>query len=128
MQGKIKGLAHIGVNVSDIDRSIAFYEKLGFTVGIREQTQIRLAMLHAGSCVIELLERSADSMQAYGRGLVDHIAVEVEDIDGTVATAIAAGIPIDPAKVMTMSAFGGIRNVFFAGPDGESLEFFEFIK
>ena len=122
-KGKIIGLAHIGIFVKDIDKSIDFYKRLGFTLDKEEQPSIRLAFMSAGSCLIELVEKN--NIPARTAGVVDHIAVQVDDIEAAIAGARAQGIQID-AEINTMNILGGIKNVFFEGPDGERLEFFEY--
>ena len=124
--GNITGLAHIGIFVKDIDRSIDYYKRLGFTLDGEEQPSIRLAFLSAGSCLIELVEQK--DLPKREAGVVDHIAVVVDDIDAAVAKAKANGIDIDASKIEAMDILGGVKNVFFDGPDGERLEFFEYVK
>ena len=126
MKGKITGLAHIGIFVRDIDKSIDFYKRLGFTLDAEEQPSIRLAFLSAGNCLIELVEKKDEP--ARNAGVVDHIAVVVDDIDAAIANANENGIQIDASQVGTMTILDGIKNVFFEGPDGERLEFFEYCK
>ena len=58
-------------------------------------------------------------------GLFPHIAIEVNDIDAAIADLKAAGITnfrggVD--KAADLPIFGGIRNAFFIGPNGEQLE------
>ena len=121
-KGKITGLAHIGVFVKDIDKSIDFYKRLGFTLDKEEKTSIRLAFLSAGTCLIELVEKS-DSRSA---GVIDHLAMVVDNIDAAIENAKAHGIAIDVTAINNVPILGGVRNVFFEGPDGERLEFFEY--
>jgi len=126
MKSNITGLAHIGIFVKDINKSIDFYKRLGFILDNEEQTPTgtRLAFLSAGTCLIELVgvgeERTA--------GVVDHIAVTVDNIEQAVANAKANGIDIDASLIMSLPILGGIKNIFFTGPDGERLEFFEYCK
>jgi catechol 2,3-dioxygenase-like lactoylglutathione lyase family enzyme len=56
-QLNIKGLAHIGIFVKDIDKSIDFYKRLGFTLDKEENIGVRLAFLSAGTCLIELVDK-----------------------------------------------------------------------
>lgn len=126
MKGKITGLAHIGIFVKDIDKSIDFYKRLGFTLDTEEKPSIRLAFLSAGNCLIELVEKKEEPKRS--AGVIDHVAVVVDDIDAAIANAKANGIEIDASQVNTMTILGGIKNVFFEGPDGERLEFFEYCK
>jgi len=123
-KGIITGLAHIGIFVKDIDVSIDYYKRLGFTLDKEEKTTIRLAFISAGTCLIELVEKN--DIPKREAGVVDHIAVEVDDIVAAVANAKANGIDIDVAAISEMPLLGGIKNVFFEGPDEERLEFFEY--
>jgi len=125
-KGKITGLAHIGIFVKDIDKSIDYYKRLGFTLDAEENPSIRLAFLSAGNCLIELVEKKDDP--ARPAGVVDHVAVIVDDIDAAIANAKANGIEIDASQINSMTILGGVKNVFFEGPDGERLEFFEYCK
>ncbi|MCL2171180.1 MAG: VOC family protein [Defluviitaleaceae bacterium] len=122
--GKIKGLGHIGVFINDIDVSIDFYTRLGFKMDHREDVasrNVRVAFMSAGSCILELVEKPGTSREA---GVVDHICMEVDNIEAAVDLAISNGIQIDPAAIETIDVMGGIKNVFFTGPDNERLEFF----
>jgi len=124
-KGNITGLAHIGVFVKDMDASIDYYKRLGFTLDNEENVGIRLAFLSAGTCLIELVEQK--NSEARPAGVVDHVAVAVDDIEAMIARAGENGISIDPSQVKTVQILGGIKNVFFDGPDGERLEFFEYL-
>ena len=125
-KGNVTGLAHIGVMVKDMDKSIDFYKRLGFALDKEENVGIRLAFLSAGSCIIELVEMRDPAQRE--AGVVDHIAVTVDDIDAAITNAIANGIQIDASTVRSMDILGGMKNVFFAGPDGERLEFVEYLS
>ena len=126
-KGKITGLAHIGIFVKDIDKSIDYYKRLGFTLDKQEQTSIRLAFLSAGDCLIELLEQKKGEPPR-AKGAVDHIAMVVDDIEAAVENAKIQGIDIDSSQINFMPILGGIKNVFFTGSDGEKLEFFEYSR
>ena len=123
-KGTIKGLAHIGIFVADMDKSIDFYKRLGFALDTEENMGVRLAFLSAGSCLIELIENKEASTRQDGR--IDHIAIEVDDIDAAIERAKTSGIAIDASAVSSVPILGGIKNVFFTGPDNERLEFFSY--
>ncbi|MCL2573581.1 MAG: VOC family protein [Defluviitaleaceae bacterium] len=123
-KGDIKGLAHIGIFVKDIDASIDFYQRLGFTLDKIESIHIRLAFLSAGTCLIELVEQK--DLPPRTTGPVDHFAVIVDDIEAAIACAKDKGIDIDASEVKSLDILGGIKNVFFEGPDGERIEFVEY--
>ena len=126
MKSNITGLAHIGIFVKDINKSIDFYKRLGFTLDNQDQTGngTQLVFLSAGTCLIELIGKNENR----AAGAIDHIAMTVDDIEQAVANAKANGIDIDASLIMTMPILGGIKNIFFTGPDGEKLEFFEYCK
>ncbi|MCL2285696.1 MAG: VOC family protein, partial [Firmicutes bacterium] len=115
---------HIGIFVKDIEKSMDYYKRLGFTVDKEEQLHIRLAFISAGNCLIELVEQK--DLPPRPAGVVDHVAMVVDDIDAAIANAKANGINIDESTVGTVPILGGVKNVFFDGPDGERLEFFEY--
>ncbi|MCL2565088.1 MAG: VOC family protein [Defluviitaleaceae bacterium] len=48
----VTGLAHIGIYVKDINISIDFYKKLGFTLDREENPGVKLAFLSAGTALI----------------------------------------------------------------------------
>jgi len=123
--GKITGLAHIGIFVKDYEKSVDFYKRLGFVLDKEEKPSIRLAFMSAGTCLIELVEKTDIPTRTAGQ--VDHLAVTVDDIHAAIANAKANGIQIDDSAVNEMGILGGIKNVFFEGPDGERIEFFEYI-
>ena len=125
-EGKITGLAHIGIIVRDIAASIDYYKRLGFSLDKEEITGIKLAFLSAGTCLIELVEPKETTPRE--EGPVGHVAMEVDDIIAAVKRANAAGIEVDASKIATLGILGGVKNVFFDGPDGEKLEFFEYAK
>ena len=124
--GKVTGLAHIGIFVKNMDVSLDYYKRLGFTLDKEENMGIRLAFLSAGNCLIELVEQT--TLPPREAGPVDHIAMVVDDIEAAIKNANANGIDIDAGEIATVPLLGGIKNVFFAGPDGERLEFFEYLN
>ena len=124
--GKVTGLAHIGIFVKDIEKSMDYYKRLGFTVDKEEQLHIRLAFISAGNCLIELVEQK--DLPPRTAGVVDHVAMVVDNLDAAIANAKANGIEIDETTVGSVPILGGVKNVFFEGPDGERLEFFEYCK
>jgi catechol 2,3-dioxygenase-like lactoylglutathione lyase family enzyme len=126
-QGKLLGLAHLGVFVRDMEVSIDFYQRLGFSLDSRRVTDsgIQIAFLSAGSCILELVGRNVEPYRA--AGIVDHIAILVDDLDAAINKAKANGIAIEAPKAGTAPVFGVMRNVFFAGPDEERLEFCQYL-
>jgi methylmalonyl-CoA/ethylmalonyl-CoA epimerase len=98
---KIKRIEHVGVVVKDVEASRKLWEdcfgiKLG---GVEENTIRRLALYPIGESMVELIAgTSADSrharMVAEGRGGLNHICFEVENIDEALAELEAKGIAL----------------------------------
>ena len=125
--GSIRGLAHIGLYVSDISRSKSFYvDDLGFEcTGDYQLPACDISFVKAGSCVLELIQRkSGEPRQA---GLFDHVCLEVSDIDSLVCKLIEKNVRFETGNIVDIPELS-IRNIFFAGPDGERLEFCEYKK
>jgi lactoylglutathione lyase len=121
-------LIHTCYRITDIDRSVAFYEALGFEeVGrfpIRDEA-INVFMNIPGDGDSPRLEltynHGVDSYElgtAYG-----HIAITAEDLDGTLEQL--AGQGIEPEKPPYSVREGGSRLCFVRDPDGYRVELIE---
>ena len=70
---------HVSIQVSDLPRSVAFYQKMfGLTI-VSEDKPNEIVRLGAGKVVVSLHHKSPS-------GLVDHFAIGVERFDREVAT------------------------------------------
>lgn len=125
----MKALAHIALYTKNLEESIQFYEKLGGSCIDRAQVQKPagtnlLAMVKMPGFYLEIIEPHDGSPVTAEGGLFPHLALEVDDIDAAVASLKSAGIcSFRTDRPSDMPAlFGGIRNIFFTGPDGEQLE------
>ncbi len=91
---------HVGLRVSDLERSLAFYSAVGYTVvGNVEGTAFgRLTMLRlAGDdfVTIELVHDPARGTVDLGTG-VNHLVIQVESLDPTLADLAAKAIAAEP--------------------------------
>ncbi|MBQ1257788.1 MAG: VOC family protein [Clostridia bacterium] len=124
--GVVTGLHHIGVHVRDAKVSEKFYvDLLGF-----EKTHefhngpTTLIFVRAGSCVIELIENANKDDRPVGT--IDHICLEVKDIEPFVCRLTEKMVNFDTGEIKENAwLFGGAKNIFFKGPDGERIEFFQ---
>ena len=117
------GLGHIAVQTADIDRSIAFYEKLGGTL-LQRSSAIpgkTLALVEFGGVTLELISTDGE---VPGAGVIQHFAIAVEDVDAAAAFLAERGVESfeTPCKNVADELFGGLENRFFHGPDGERIE------
>ncbi len=98
---KIKRIEHVGVVVGDTEASRRLWEDcFGIPLGSTEENAVRrLALYPLGESMIELIAGvSPDGkharMVAEGRGGLNHICFEVENIDEALAELKAKGIPL----------------------------------
>ena len=121
-------LIHTCYRIGDIDRSVAFYEALGFEeVGrlpIRDEA-VNVFMNIPGDGDKPKLELTHNfGVDSYDLGTgYNHIAVSVDDLDGTLERLQAQGI--DPEKPPYSVREGGNRLCFVRDPDGYRIELIE---
>lgn len=150
----IRGVDHLNIVVSDLDRSVRFYTEL---LGFRQTAEVNLEGDWIGRIVgltgvkaravfieppgggprIELLQYFTPAgaawpaaSQANTPGL-RHLAFRVEDIAATTAKLRAAGVTLfsEPVRVPTgvvQFAAGDKTLVYFLDPDGVILELAEY--
>jgi lactoylglutathione lyase len=123
----ITGLAHIGIRVHDMDRSVRFYERLGFTKTAGPIGPEPVAILeHPSGIELNLILNapSADEpnilmdVPAKHPGIT-HIALGCPDIAAATRALAAAGIALSGGPIQ----FGpGRRGVFVRDPDRNVIE------
>ena len=77
----ITGLQHIGIPTNDIEATIDFYETLGFSIAfqtVNEAVNEKVVFLRLGDVTVEAYE---NKQAALTDGAVDHIALNVTDIE-----------------------------------------------
>jgi lactoylglutathione lyase len=121
-------LLHTCYRITDVDRSVAFYEALGFEERRRapirdEAINVFMSLPDDGSEPrLELTYNfgvdSYDLGTAYG-----HIAISTEDMDGTLARLKEQGI--EPERPPYTIREGGNRLCFVRDPDNYRIEIIE---
>lgn len=118
------GVQHIGVPTNDIDVTIAFYEKLGFAnVHQKDNNGEMVAFLKLGDLVIETYQNGKAVGQA---GAVDHIAINVTDVDAARAIADDMGLEVIEAGQLPFWA-NGVKYFTVLGPNREKIEFNQYL-
>ena len=128
--GKVVGLAHIGVMVKDLEVSKAFYiDKLGFVQDDQNELgPTTICFLSNGTCLIELVcSARSKTMEAGKYPQIDHICMEVKGIEELVDSLKAQGVTFEGEVNTAPNIHGGVKNIFFRGPDNERIEFFEYL-
>lgn len=132
MELKINRLQHVGLPVTDIRRSVAFYESLGFRDSmsrefIHQGETVRVAMMEKSGVVMELYQlgpADLEEIRTRRNGHIDHVAFDVDDIDATYKLLKENGFtPLEPEPVELPFFERGMKFFFILGPDGERLEF-----
>jgi lactoylglutathione lyase len=121
-------LIHTCYRITDIDRSVAFYEALGFKeigrVPIRDEA-VNVFMNQPGDGDMPRLELTHNfGVDSYDLGTgYGHIAITTDDIDATLARLSEQGI--EPEKAPYTIREGGNRLTFVKDPDGYRIEILE---
>lgn len=117
---------HIGINVSDLGRSVAFYERLGFErlSVIPAAAGLEIAFLSLGTLHVELFMHTEEELRATPREDATlgfrHLALATGDIEADAAALKADGVI--PAETPIRDLPNGMRLLFFTDPDGVPLE------
>lgn len=118
------GVQHIGIPTNNLDETIRFYEQLGFNVALKTQNgEEAVAFLQLHNLVIETYENRSAVMQA---GAIDHIAIDVKEIDALFETVKAKGFYLLDNRVNALPFWeNGVRFFTILGPNKEKIEFCE---
>lgn len=117
-----KRIDHVAVHVSDLDRSVKFYERhFGFKHYFQQTagSGLQIAYLKLGDTVLELTHHTDGAMAGF------HFCLETDSFDETVAKLQRDGVQLVRAPHDTAAREpreNGWRRVVFAGPDGEQIE------
>ncbi|GHD98995.1 VOC family protein [Streptomyces alanosinicus] len=121
-------IAHTGLNVTDLDRSLALYrDLLGFTVLAEgKEDEQRWAMLgESGEAPLVTLWQQARGSYDSGRPGLHHLAFTVDSVEEVrrYETALrAAGFDFAHEGVVAHREGGTSGGIFFHDPDGIRLE------
>ncbi len=129
---KINCMQHIGMPVTDLKASEAFYEKLGFENVMASEFNYRggkgqVAMMRRGEMILELYqmpEKELEEIRGRKDGRIDHIAFDVDNIDETFAILKNASFSIVETEPVLLPFWeNGCKYFNVLGPDNERLEF-----
>ena len=119
------GLQHLGIPTKNIEKTIAYYQKIGFSlVHETKNGENRVAFLKWNDLIIETYESDQVSEVT---GVVDHIAMNVKDIDEAYTYITGRGIKI--LEEITYLPFWdrGIKYFLTEGPNKERLEYTQYL-
>lgn len=120
----LSGIQHVGIPTDDLNKTIAFYKKLGFEPAletVNEAAKERVAFLKLGNLMIETYENHCAVGKA---GAVDHMALDCTDIEAAFLLAKAEGLPLLDDTVQFLPFWErGVRFFTVKGPNAEKIEF-----
>lgn len=139
------GVHHVGLTVSDLERSLAFYERLlgrvrdfvaasegeelSRAVGVAD-AHLRFGFITLGSVHLELLEYRNPRRDRFELANCDvgaaHVCFEVADLRAAMAALAEEGITFysEPVDIRE-GPLAGYSFAYFDDPDGITLELFE---
>jgi lactoylglutathione lyase len=119
---------HTCYRIGEIDRSVAFYEKLGFgeigRMPIGDEAINVFMGLEDGVPILELTYNHGVDSYDLGSGY-NHIALAVSDLDGALAGLAEQGIEPEKPPYRPGGRTTGSRIAFVRDPDGYRIELVE---
>lgn len=118
------GVQHIGIPTNDIEKTINFYLTLGFSIALRTQNgDEEVAFLQLHNLVIETYQNRQATM-VYGA--IDHIAIDVKNIDELFKVVQQAHLKMLDTEVHGLPFWEhGVKFFTIEGPNREKIEFCE---
>jgi lactoylglutathione lyase len=119
---------HTCYRIGDIDRSVAFYEKLGFEesgrMPIGDEAINVFMNLPGENPILELTYNHGVTGYEHGTGY-NHIALMVDDLDATLGQLAADGIEPEKSPYRPGGRTEGHLICFLRDPDGYRIEIVE---
>lgn len=116
------GIQHIGIPSNNIEETVSFFESLGFskiysTVNHTE----KVCFLVLKNLIIETYENNQAQMIS---GAIDHIAIDVTDIEDTYKYVTTLGYKAIEKDIQFLPFWeNGVKYFTITGPDMEKIEF-----
>ena len=122
---RITGMQHIGLPTNDIDATIAFYQTLGFELASTcELPENKVAFLKLKNICIETYQSKEGDCAKGFDGAIDHISVDVDDIEAAMEAVKAAGLTPMSDEIEFLPFWEkGVRFFKVLGPNHEPVEF-----
>ena len=128
LKEQLNGIQHIGIPTNDIEKTIDFYQALGFEIAFRtvnEEADEKVAFLKLNTLVVETYENKAAKMEA---GAIDHMAIDVKDIEETYKEVCAMDLNTTNDEIHFLPFWdNGVKFFTIKGPNEEKVEFSQFL-
>lgn len=126
MRENIIGLQHIGIPTADVEKTLQFYQQLGFSVVYQRNTeQEKVWFLELAGVVLEVYPRDTAAGRA---GAVDHIALNSRDVEEDYRQALRQGMTILDGGLHVNDFWSkGTKYFTILGPNGEKIEYSQYL-
>ena len=128
MKDYATGIQHVGIPTNDIEKTILFYEKLGFEMALQtvnEEADEKVAFLKLHNLVIETYENKAAKMES---GAIDHVAMDVKNVEEAYAFIEKEGLNTTKDTIHFLPFWeNGVRFFTIEGPNKEKIEFSQYV-
>ena len=122
------GVQHIGIPTNDIDKTVEFYHKLGFETAfetVNKEADEKVVFLKLGTLVVETYENHTAALRA---GAIDHVALDVKDIEEIYQYINEAGLNTTPDRIPFLPFWEKGEKFFtIEGPNKEKVEFSQYL-
>ena len=121
------GTTHLGMPTTCYDKTVEFYKGLGFTEEffLVCEDGSRIIFLKLKGLMMEIYESSSSPGVA---GAVDHIAIDVNDIEAVFAQIKSEGYTLLDDHICSMPFWANGEKYFtIQGPNGEKIEFVQIL-
>ncbi|OCG03914.1 VOC family protein [Gilliamella sp. wkB112] len=128
MNNLIKGIAHLGLQVSDINKSSSFYQTLGFSLTEKfskntNNGEVKVEFLTSPALTLELYQLPNTIRSELIYSGIEHFALEVSDIDKMMQKISKLGYAINEGPIYERREHCEVHFFLISGPDGERIEF-----
>ena len=123
----VTGIQHIGIPTNDIEKTQRFFKSLGFTEAYTaDNNGEKVAFLKLKNIVIETYQNGDAAEQL---GAIDHIALDVTDIEKTYEAVRKLGYTELENGIQFLPFWDhGVRFFTILGPNKEKVEFSQMLK
>ena len=122
------GIQHVGIPTNDIEKTIAFYKKLGFETAletINKEAGEKVAFLKLKTLVIETYENKAAKLES---GAIDHVAINVNNIEEIYQYISEKKLNTTNDTIHFLPFWeNGVRFFTIEGPNMEKIEFSQYL-
>ncbi len=118
----VTGLQHIGIPTNDLEKTLAFYQSLGFERQYETNNNgEEVAFLQLKQVMIETYQNHQGAM---AHGAIDHIALDVSDIEAAYREVGKLGYTTLEDGIQSLPFWKrGVRFFTIEGPNKEKVEF-----